>query len=251
MSVRGIRCVYSNPSGPALNYAYRDGESINLTTTDLTFTVWARIIGVTADGVRGQIPLAMSENLLDYVGMFMTADITSPYNMRWRVYVLGSPTDVGSWSVANGETWFYAITWDHVTATWTAYAAKDGDVSMGSPSSSSAGFGTSTLTTVYIGGGPYSSLWGGNIECTDPKLWVGVAKDATALLAEKNSDAPSNATSIRANWPLLSSSSLANTSGADGSLVLSGGVSDALVLDPADIRTATGIQCTFYGKLIA
>lgn len=240
MSVRGIRCVYSNPSGPAINYAYRDSESINLATTDLTFTCWGRILGANADAVKGQIPMALSENLFDYVGQFMTTDGASPFNMRWRVIVVGTPTDIGSWSVATGETWFYAVTWNHTTGVWTAYAAKDADGSMGTPGTSGGSFATTTLTTIYAGGGPFSSFWGNNIEVTDPKLWVGVAKDATALLAEKNSDGPADATSIRANWALLSSSSLANTSGADGPLVLNGSVTDALLLDPASIAGGGG-----------
>jgi hypothetical protein len=240
MSIRGIRSVYSNPTDSVNNRLYRDAISVNLATTDLTITGWMRILGNTADLVRGQVPFSISDGLISVGALFMTQSPTTPYDMFMGVYAAGIRSDFGSFSVAAGEDVFYALTWDHSTGTWSGYVSKDGVNSMGSPASNGVGGATATMSVLTVGGIQFSSFWGWNVECTNVKVWVGRVLNTTEMLAEKVIDTVASSTSIAADYLLPNSSTLGNSAGSFAQLLVQGTITDALALNPADLVVGSG-----------
>jgi hypothetical protein len=242
MSIRGIRSVYSNPTDSVRSNVYRDAISINLATTDVTITAWMRVLGATADGVRGQVPFQVFDSLNALGAMIMTTSPASPYSMMLRVREAAIDSDYGSFSVSDGEDVFYVLTWDHSTATWSAYISKNGVASMGSPATNGGGGATGTMDKVLFFGGQFGSFWGWNVEGTDPKIWVGRILNTTEMLTEKAVDSidPAESANVAACYKLPDASTLGNSSGSFATLLVQGSISNALALNPSDLTVGGG-----------
>lgn len=238
MAARGVVSHWESLAGAGGNsYISVAGFSINMATTNIVITGWMRIKGTTTSDVRGQVPFFVF-NGTDTGAMFFDSG-GGGFDMRLKVFS-GGETSYGSWTVGVNEDWFYVILWDSATTTWTAYLAKDGDSSIGSPASTAGGQATATLNTMQVAGeGAFNYDWGCNIEVTDVIVATPTTlPDSTALFAQMNSD------SVTLSSPYLrlalnNSSDLTDTTGNghNGSIV--GTIADGS-MDPVDIQTPSG-----------
>jgi hypothetical protein len=254
MTARGIKVNYNTGSIPGTNAgAHYDSFSLNTSTTDITITGWMRIIGNNGTN-RGQVPfnLYSGTDVIETTFIDETFDGASPWSIT--SYDINGTTDrVGSWAPATNEDWFYCMVWDHVTAGWTYYVAKDGDANMGTAGTGATGRTSHVYDTIQIGYQQFSD-YGNNTEHTNVKIWSRKFSSAE-LFSEMNSEAPvygsgaSDAT-LEAWWKLASAADLNDYSTHSRTLSTLGTVNDGS-MDPVDIRTATGSGCLWYGILKA
>lgn len=222
-------------------------DRFDLINEDFTICGWMNVIGQLSTHTDGRgFWLFALEDQVSFLGASLYLEGTAafpgtPLKARGQVesqVAAHANFTAGASDIDAGESWFYALVWDHTAGTWKRYVGIDGG-SLSSVTVSTISYLLATPIKDLAIGADFANNYGMNADVTNVKIWKR-AFSSGELAAEKESEDPVISTGIWGHYKLADHLDLTNYSAGVGPTLSAVGTLGDGTMDPVDLQAAAG-----------